>query len=114
MPAFIGGPADGTGSFDPRVDTAAPQGPPGLGAGDPADAAGNGGPDAQNEQQLFDQVLSGIRGLLGARSLSQSSTLLVSKAETLLQQVKAAEEKEQQGALQGKLSPGLMQRAYGG
>lgn len=112
MPFFADGPQAGTAVFDPRVDErGAPPVDMGAAAADPADPSGNGGPDQQGEAQLFEGVLAGLRQLLAGGSLSQSSTLLLSKAETLLQQIKAAEEKD---AGQQKMTPELLRRAYGG
>jgi hypothetical protein len=77
------------------------------------------GPEAAPEEGLsegerFKRLLSDIRALLMSNELSEQNTLQLSKAETLIQQIKASEEKEQDAAMGGKLSPGILRKAAGG
>jgi hypothetical protein len=88
--------------------------------GGPMDGQGiPAGPEAAPEEELsegerFKRLLSDIRALLMSNELSEQNTLQLSKAETLIQQIKASEEKEQDAAMSGKLSPGILRKAAGG
>jgi hypothetical protein len=93
---FVGGPLDGQGV------------PPDAGGGMEAPA------DDLSEGDRFKRLLSDIRALLASNELSEQNTLQLSKAETLIQTIKASEEKEQDAAMNGKLSPGILRKVGGG
>lgn len=116
MPVFQGGPQDGQTSIDPGLgDPTIEQmlsGGGGLGAavGPPE------GSDDLSPSARFDRIHSDVRTLLTEDDgqFSDQDKLIVSKVETLLSGFKAGREKEQEQAMQGKLSPGLMGRASAG
>ena len=91
---FEGGPLDGQMGADPNA--APPEAP------------------AEGEGELLKRILADVRALLQAESLTEQNKLAVSKAETLFQQVLASEEKEQDAAMGGKLSPGILRKLGGG
>jgi hypothetical protein len=93
--AFSGGPLDGMSGPDP----AAPS---------PEEAPVESGAD------LFKSTLSSVRQLLMSEEFDEKQKLALSKAESLLQQVKAQEEKEQNDAMGGKLSPGILRKLGSG
>jgi hypothetical protein len=64
--------------------------------------------------ELFKTVLADVRQLLLSEEFDEKQKLALSKAESLLAQVKAQEEKEQQDAMGGKLSPGILRKLGGG
>jgi negative regulator of replication initiation len=78
-------------------------------------------PDAPMEEQapeqsgadLFKSVLADVRNLLMSDEFDEKQKMALSKAESLLQQVKMQEEKEQQDAMGGKLSPGILRKLGG-
>ena len=118
---FQGGPLDGQGTMtdeemadiDPRMagPTAGmgessmpgvmPGGPPPPGA----PPAGGG-----DEAAMFRSVMDSIRNLLSMDSLSEQNKLALEKASTLIQQIKASEEKDEEAAMTGKLNPSVMRR----
>jgi hypothetical protein len=93
---FEGGPLAGQSAPDPD----APPMPEG-------EAAPSGG-------DLFKAVLADVRQLLMSDEFDEKQKMALSKAESLLQQVKMQEEKEQQDAMGGKLSPGILKKLGGG
>lgn len=113
MPYLMDGPSAGMSSFDPRTDTPGPDGSM-SGQGmpvDPTEQEGAGEGEGQDEASLFESLLSTLNQLRGLSSVSEQNKLALEKAGTLIQQIKAAEEKEMEGAMQGKLTPGLLRRA---
>jgi hypothetical protein len=100
MPVFQGGPMDGSMTFDPRTDDPAP-----------AEAEDDGEGQAEDEESLFRTLIDTVNKLRGLPSVSEQNKLSLEKAGTLIQQIKAAEEKEMEGAMQGKLTPGLLRKA---
>lgn len=111
MPYLMDGPSAGMSSFDPRTDTPGPDGSM-TGQGMPVDpdAAEEGGGE-QDEASLFESLLSTLNQLRGLSSVSEQNKLALEKAGTLIQQIKAAEEKEMEGAMKGAMTPGLLRRA---
>jgi hypothetical protein len=119
---FTGGPLDGQGTMtDEEMDEmggpmggmtppggpmAGPGGPPP--GGPPPPAAGG------DEAAMFRSLLDNIRGLLSMNTLSEQNKLALEKASTLVQQIKASEEKDEEAAMTGKLNPGVMRRMSGG
>ena len=63
---------------------------------------------------IFKAVLADIRMLLQSPDFSEQQRLELSKAESLLQKVKAQEEKEQEQAMSGKFSPGIIRKLGSG
>ena len=68
----------------------------------------------QSEGELFKRVLSDVRSLLSMDSVSEQNKLLLEKATTLIQQIKASVEKDQDAALGGKMNPGILRKLGGG
>lgn len=60
------------------------------------------------------QIIDAVRAFAEANGMTEQERLTVEKITTLLQQLAADREKEEQGMLGGKMSPGAMQRAYAG
>ena len=124
MPAYIGGPLSGQAGYQEGVDPpeADPRthGAENMPIGDPAAAMMGGGapmPGAGGEEQLgeaqrFDRVISDLLQLSGGAN-SEQNKLLMQKAMTLVQQIKAAEEKESEQAMSGRPSPRMLQSLYG-
>jgi hypothetical protein len=92
--AFSGGPLDGMSGPDPAAPEAAPQ--------------------EESGADLFKSTLSSVRQLLMSEEFDEKQKLALSKAESLLKQVKAQEEKEQNDAMGGKLSPGILRKLGSG
>lgn len=114
MPRFIGGPRDGEVEFDPSMDMLPPGMDQGLSSTDlPAETPAESEPAELDEGGRFDRMLSDALALASG-DMSEQNKLAIQKVMTELQKIKAAEEKESEGMMQGKLSPGLMRRAYGG
>jgi hypothetical protein len=90
--AFQGGPLDGMSGPDPAAPEAAPE---------------------ESGADLFKSTLANVRNLLMSEEFDEKQKLALSKAESLLQQVKAQEEKEQNDAMGGKLSPGILRKLGG-
>jgi negative regulator of replication initiation len=67
----------------------------------------------QSGADLFKSVLADVRNLLMSDEFDEKQKMALSKAESLLQQVKMQEEKEQQDAMGGKLSPGILRKLGG-
>ena len=84
----------------------APEGFPGMGAPQQPE----GGDMASDVRQ----IIQAVRAFADANGTSEQERLVVEKITTLLQQLSSDREKEEQGMLQGKLSPGAMSRAYAG
>lgn len=100
MPAFGGGgPMDGTAVFDPAVDER------------PGPEQGGG---EQDEAAKLDSLLQNAIGLAQAGSLSEQNKLKIQKVMTLLQEIRADEEKEMDGAMKGAMTPGLLRKANAG
>jgi hypothetical protein len=93
---FEGGPLAGQSAPDPMAPPAEEEAPEVSGA------------------ELFKTVLADVRQLLLSEEFDEKQKLALSKAESLLAQVKAQEEKEQQDAMGGKLSPGILRKLGGG
>lgn len=105
---FSGGPLAGRGMMtDEEMGPEA--GPPGAA---PPEAPPEGGGD-QDEAAMFGSLLDTIRQLLGAGTLSEQNKLNLEKASTLVQQIKASEEKDADAAMTGKLNPGIMRKMGG-
>ena len=98
---FEGGPLDGQSGLYPPDEGAG--GPPPEEASAPED-----------ESSLFTQMLSSARTLLSSGSLSEQNKLLMEQATTLIQKIKASEEKEMNDAMSGKMSPGVLRKVAGG
>ena len=96
---FGGGPLDGS---------VAP------GGGGPPMPAGEDAAAGESESELFSRILADARALLSLSTVSEQNKLLLSKAESLLQQVKANEEKDDEAAMGGKLTPGVLRKLGGG
>jgi hypothetical protein len=128
---FVGGPLDGVavaeGGQSGQVTGPAPPGqmgaPPGLGNGGglPAELqallgqeqpAGEVDWQSIPEAKHFATLLDGVRQL-NAKLDSEQNRLKLEKVTTLLQEIRAADEAEQEQAMQGRASPRLMRRAYG-
>jgi hypothetical protein len=92
--AFSGGPLDGMSGPDPAAPPIEEEAP-------------------QSGADLFKAVLADVRQLLMSEEFDEKQKMALSKAESLLQQVKAQEEKEQQDAMGGKLSPGILRKLGG-
>jgi hypothetical protein len=134
--AFHGGPLDGSpvtpdtlgqagqgGAVDlqallagmPSGAQASPVGaptPPPAGAPPAADAAPSSGDMTEGDK--LGRVLADLLSVSGTGDLSEANRLKAQKAMTLIQEIKASEEKEAHDALGGKVSPRLMSKAYGG
>jgi cell division septum initiation protein DivIVA len=67
-----------------------------------------------DEAAKLDRVIQDMLALAGGGTLSEQSKSSIQQAMSLVQKIKAAEEKESQDMLGGKISPGLMSKAYGG
>jgi hypothetical protein len=93
--AFSGGPLDGMSGPDPDAPPMEEQAP------------------EQSGGDLFKSVLADVRNLLMSEEFDEKQKMALSKAESLLQQVKMQEEKEQQDAMGGKLSPGILRKLGG-
>lgn len=100
---FSGGPLNGQGmmtdeemsAMEPPVPSAAPE---------------SGGGD---EASMFRSLLENIRGLLAMDTLSEKNKLALEKASTLVQQIKADEEKDEEAAMTGKINPTVMRKLGG-
>jgi hypothetical protein len=128
MPAYVGGPLHGQSGYqegvdppeaDPRLTGATnmPLGDPAQGGGLAALLGGGApaGPAAEDdlpEPARFDRVLADLLKLSGGSNTEQNK-LALQKAMTLIQQIKASEEKESEQAMSGKPSPRMLQGLYG-
>lgn len=91
---------------DPGPFSAAPPAaPPGLG---PEPAGGGGDP-----AELYREILDLLAQARQAED-SEQDKLALEKVSTLIQQLLASEEKEEEEAMGGKMSPALLRRTYGG
>lgn len=93
---------------------AAGPGPPPAGPGPSA-----GEPDADESLSASDRLDRALNDLMQAAmpsesTMSEQTKAKVQKAMTLIQDIKAATEKESHDALGGKVSPRLLTQAYGG
>ena len=86
--------SDSTRSQPPGAEAAAGAGPSGRRASLTASSGPEG--DAPDESVLFSTLLESMRGLLSLGTVSEQNKLNLEKASTLVQQIKAAEEKEQE------------------
>ena len=100
MAVFRGGPMDGTAVFDPAVDERGPA--PEQGGGD------------EDEAAKLDRMLQDALGLAQGGTLSEQDKLKIQKVLTIIQEIKAAEEKEMDGAMKGAMTPGLLRKANAG
>lgn len=131
---FMGGPLDGQ-QVSPDTLGQAHQGgmvdlqalaagmPPGAGAppqpdgsaAPPDTGAGTGNVDqALSEGQRLDRILSDMLAVAGGTDLSEQDKASIQQAMSLVQRIKASEEKQTNDALGGKVSPQLLQKAYAG
>lgn len=88
---------------------------PGVGQGapgpPPAEAAP--APDAGDHDSLVRDILDAVR-LAANNAESEQETLAWEKVSTMIQQILAQTEKQDQDMMGGKLPPGALQRALGG
>jgi hypothetical protein len=107
---FSGGPLNGQGMMSEEEMAGMPpeMSAPPLGAG--AESAVEEAPD---EGAMFKSLLDNIRGLLSLGTLSEQNKLNLEKASTLVQQIKASEEKDEESAMGGKMTPGVMRKLGG-
>jgi len=82
-------------------------------AGDPAAMMAGGAP-AESEGEIFRRILSDARALLELGTVSEQNKLLLEKATTLIQTIKASEEKDDEKAMGGALTPGVLRKLGGG
>jgi len=82
--------------------------------GGPGGASEPEGEDGLDEGAKLDRVISDLLALAGGGTLTEQSKSKIQKAMTVVQDIKAAEEKESQDMMGGKMSPRLMSKAYGG
>lgn len=82
----------------------------GFPEGMPPDMPMEGG--GQSASDILQQILS-LADEYRAQEQSQQNLLLVEKLRTIAQQILAAEEKEDEGMMQGKFSPGSLRRMAG-
>ncbi len=109
---FQGGPLAGKGMMtDEEMTEMGP--PPGAAPPGAAPPGGEGGGE-QDESAMFSSLLETIRGLLGLGTLSEQNKLNLEKASTLVQQIKASEEKDAHAAMSGSLNPGIARKMGGG
>lgn len=110
-----GGPFDGV-QFDPSM-MGGPGGemPPEPGLQEQVGAEQSSERDwaGMQEAEHFNQLMDGVRALLGKLD-SEQNKLKLERVTTLLQEIRAADEAEQEQALKGQASPRLMRRAYSG
>lgn len=120
MAMFNGGPLDGYLSMDEELGDI-PEGQPGSEPGaspggfPPAGGARDSGGfdlEAMSEMEKFDLLMNVARSLLSGE-LTQQDKLLMEKATTLMQQIRANEEKDEEAAMGGKFTPRVMKKAYG-
>jgi hypothetical protein len=101
---FSGGPLAGQGMMtEEEMGGMDPGMPPGAEEAAPA----------EDEGAMFVSLLETIRGLLSLGTLSEQNKLNLEKASTLVQQIKASEEKDEEAAMSGKLNPGVMRKLGG-
>ena len=91
------------------------QGGAGMGVGAAGSAAGaplepDDDDQALNEGDRLDRMLSDAL-ILADGDLSEQNKLAIQQVMTLVQKIKAGEEKDSEQMLQGKLSPSMMRRA---
>lgn len=86
----------------------APPMPPGGGGGAPAPPQEGGGDVTTMLQDML-----ALAGEYLAQEETETNKLTMQKVTTMIQQILAEEEKELQGAMQGKMSPALLQKSYG-
>lgn len=116
-PAFSGGPLDGMLGYAQGIDPPADQ----LAGGAAAPAGPPPGGDPQGEEELspqerFDRLINDARSLASSDGeFSEQDKLIIEKVTTLIQQLRAGREKDEQQAMMGKLTPGssVMRKAYG-
>jgi hypothetical protein len=63
------------------------------------------------EAKHFNDLIDGVRALIGKLD-SEQNKLKLEKVTTLLQEIRAADEQEEEGMMQGKPSPRMIRRAY--
>lgn len=117
MPAFSGGPLDGMLGYAPGIDPPAEE--LAAGAAGPPGAPTGGQPQGEEDlspQARFDRLISDARSLASSDGeFSEQDKLIIEKVTTLIQQLRAGREKDEQQAMMGKLTPGssVMRKAYG-
>lgn len=110
MPTFQGGPLSGQVGYDPSVDPSPQQlAEQAIGPGqDPP--GGGGGEQEMSASSKFDRILADARALAASDgNFSESDKLILEKITTLLQQLKASNEKQVGQAISGKMSPAVGQ-----
>jgi hypothetical protein len=128
MPMFVGGPRDGQMEYDPEQDQPLPPellarleqesggaagsaaGAPMGGGGAPAGSAAQPLGD-EEEGELLDGMLTAALRLAGGNSLSEQNKQQIQQAMSLLQKIKAEEERDGEQMMQGKVSPSMMRQA---
>lgn len=117
-PSFQGGPLGGMLGYAEGIDPPAEQlaagamGPPG---GPPPGPATQGEEDLSPEAR-FDRLINDARALASSDGeFSEQDKLIIEKVSTLIQQLRAGREKDEQQAMMGKLTPGssVLRKAYG-
>lgn len=118
MPSYRGGPLDGMLGYQEGVDPAPDQlaaaaiGPgqdvPGMSAAAPTEPGTGGGEVSASAK--FDRILSDARELAASDgNFSEADKLILEKITSLLQQLKASNEKQASQAIAGKMSPAVGQ-----
>ena len=84
-------------------------------AGDPGQAAPEAAPEqaSGSPEDMIGEALEMIRQALSADGLSEQERLTIEKVTTLLQQIPATREKEQQAALGGGPATNFLRRQSG-
>lgn len=108
---FQGGPFDGI-TADPGAGAGGPA-EPGLQEPLAEEQSTDTDWGALPEVEHFNKLLDGVRAL-ASKIDSEQNKLKLEKVTTFLQEIRAADEAEEESALQGKASPRLMRRAYSG
>jgi hypothetical protein len=105
-PSFSGGPLDAQVGYDPGVDPPADQlAEQMIGPGQDAAPPGGDSPAAK-----FDRILADARELAASDgNFSEADKLVLEQITTLLQKLKASNEKQVSQAISGKMSPAVGQ-----
>lgn len=84
--------------------------------GGPLDGQMGADPNAPEPEAPVDlkKLLADLRAFLQSDEYDAKQKLAISKAESLLAGVEAQEQKEQEDAMGGKLSPGILRKLGGG
>lgn len=84
-----------------------PQGPPQAPQGPPAE-----GPDAGDHSGLLRDILDMVRQA-AQQADDEQEALTLEKVSTMMQQILAQQEKQDQELMQGKMNPAALRRALG-